>query len=77
MAHYLAARTAADGDAVNALAPGFVETAMLPGDPEELARGIPVGRLATPEEIADIAVALRNGYVTSHVFSIDGGAHPR
>jgi 3-oxoacyl-[acyl-carrier protein] reductase len=78
MAHYLAARTASDGVTVNVLAPGFVQTAMLPGDPQELARGIPVGRVGTPEEIADLAVAmLRNGYVTSHVFSIDGGAHPR
>jgi 3-oxoacyl-[acyl-carrier protein] reductase len=38
---------------------------------------VPVGRVGAPEEVADLAVAvLRNGYVTSHVFSVDGGMHP-
>ena len=75
---YLSARVAADGVTVNAIAPGFVETAMLPGDPAELGRGVPVGRVGRPEEAADLAVAiLRNGYITNHVFSVDGGMHPR
>ncbi|MGZ6617925.1 MAG: SDR family NAD(P)-dependent oxidoreductase [Solirubrobacteraceae bacterium] len=75
---YLSGRVAADGVTVNAIAPGFVETAMLPGDPAELGRGVPVGRVGRPEEAADLAVAiLRNGYVTNHVFSVDGGMHPR
>jgi len=75
---YLSARVAADGVTVNAIAPGFVETAMLPGDPTELGRGVPVGRVGRPEEAADLAVAiLRNGYITNHVFSVDGGMHPR
>jgi 3-oxoacyl-[acyl-carrier protein] reductase len=76
--HFLASRTARDGVTVNALAPGFVETAMLPGDPEDLARTIPVGRVGRPEEVADLALAiLRNAYLTSHVLSLDGGSHPR
>jgi 3-oxoacyl-[acyl-carrier protein] reductase len=76
--HFLASRTARDGVTVNALAPGFVETAMLPGDPEDLARTIPVGRVGRPEEVADLALAiLRNAYLTSHVMSLDGGSHPR
>jgi 3-oxoacyl-[acyl-carrier protein] reductase len=75
---YLSGRVAADGVTVNAIAPGFVETAMLPGDPAELGRGVPVGRVGRPEEAADLAVAiLRNGYITNHVFSVDGGMHPR
>jgi 3-oxoacyl-[acyl-carrier protein] reductase len=78
MAFYLANRTAAEGVTVNALAPGFVETAMLPADPEELGANVPVGRVGTPEEVADMAVAMiANGYVTGHVYSIDGGSHPR
>jgi 3-oxoacyl-[acyl-carrier protein] reductase len=77
LAHFLASRTAADGVTVNVLAPGFVETSMLPGDPSELGSSVPVGRVGAPEEVADLAVAvLRNGYVTSHVFSVDGGMHP-
>jgi 3-oxoacyl-[acyl-carrier protein] reductase len=39
---------------------------------------VPLGRVGTAQEVADLAVAmLRDGYVTSHVFSIDGGMHPR
>jgi 3-oxoacyl-[acyl-carrier protein] reductase len=35
-------------------------------------------RVGRPEEVADLALAiLRNAYVTNHVFTIDGGMHPR
>jgi 3-oxoacyl-[acyl-carrier protein] reductase len=76
--HYLAARVAPDGVTVNVIAPALIErTGMLPGDPGELASRVPVGRLGTPEEVADLALAvLRNGYVTNQVISIDGGIHP-
>ncbi len=78
LTYYLAGRVAADGVTVNAIAPGFVETAMLPGDPSELGRGVPVGRVGRPDEAADLAVAiLRNAYMTNHVVGIDGGMHPR
>jgi 3-oxoacyl-[acyl-carrier protein] reductase len=74
----LASRVAADGVTVNVLAPGFIETAMLPGDPQQLAKATPIGRVGRPEEVADLALAiLRNGYVTSLAFSIDGGMYPR
>jgi 3-oxoacyl-[acyl-carrier protein] reductase len=75
---FLSSRVAADGVTVNAVAPGFVETPMLPGDPSELGSRVPVGRVGRPEEVADLVVAiLRNGYVTNHVFPIDGGMHAR
>ena len=78
LTHFLAGRTAADGVTVNAIAPGFIETPMLPGDPAELAASVPVGRVGRPEEVADLCLSLiRNAYVTSHIFSIDGGMHPR
>jgi 3-oxoacyl-[acyl-carrier protein] reductase len=78
LAHFLANRVAADGVTVNVLAPGFIQTAMLPGDPHQLATATSVGRVGRPEEVADLALAiLRNGYVTSQVFSIDGGMYPR
>ena len=77
LAHFLASRTATDGVTVNVIAPGFINTSMLPGDPSQLGARVPVGRVGEPEEVADLAVAvLRNGYVTSHVFSVDGGMHP-
>jgi 3-oxoacyl-[acyl-carrier protein] reductase len=76
--HHLAARVAGDGVTVNAIAPALIEnTGMLPGDPDQLAKAVPIGRLGTPEEVADLALAvLRNGYVTSKVIAIDGGFHP-
>jgi 3-oxoacyl-[acyl-carrier protein] reductase len=77
LTHFLASRTALDGVTVNAIAPGFIETPMLPGDPVTLADRIPVGRVGRPEEVADLTLAiLRNGYLTNHVFSVDGGMHP-
>ena len=75
---FLSSRVASDGVTVNAVAPGFVETPMLPGDPSEMGARVPVGRVGRPEEVSDLVVAiLRNGYVTNHVFTIDGGMHPR
>ena len=69
---------ARDGVTVNALAPGFVDTDMLPGDPQELGQRVPVGRVGRPEEVADLAIAiLTNGYLTSKVLTIDGGAANR
>jgi 3-oxoacyl-[acyl-carrier protein] reductase len=78
LTHFLASRVAADGVTVNAIAPALIEeTGMLPGDPGELAARVPVGRLGTPGEVADLALALiRNGYVTNQVVSVDGGIHP-
>ncbi|QYC41203.1 3-oxoacyl-[acyl-carrier-protein] reductase FabG [Nonomuraea coxensis DSM 45129] len=77
LVHFLAARVAERGVTVNAVAPALIEgTAMLPG----AARPglVPVRRFGRPEEVADLALAvLRNGYVTSQVLSVDGGAYPR
>jgi 3-oxoacyl-[acyl-carrier protein] reductase len=79
LTHFLASRVAHDGVTVNVLAPALIEeTGMLPGDPGDLAQRVPVGRLGSPGEVADLALALlRNGYVTNQVVSIDGGMHPR
>ena len=79
LTHFLAPRVAADGVTVNAIAPALIEdTAMLPGDPGELTKGVPVARLGKPAEVADLALAmLRNGYLTSKVVTLDGGIHPR
>jgi 3-oxoacyl-[acyl-carrier protein] reductase len=79
LAHYLAARAAKHGVTVNVLAPALIEdTGMLPGDPSDLAKRIPVGRVGRPEEVADLAFAiLRNGYMTSQVVGLDGGIYPR
>jgi 3-oxoacyl-[acyl-carrier protein] reductase len=79
--HYLARRVAADGVTVNAIAPALIrDTGDLSdlGSVDELAAKVPVGRLGTPAEVADMALAmLRNGYLTNQVISLDGGMHPR
>jgi 3-oxoacyl-[acyl-carrier protein] reductase len=79
LTHWLASRLASDGVTVNALAPALIErTGMLPGSSEELRSRIPVGRLGTPDEVADLAIAvLRNGYLTNQVLGVDGGIYAR
>jgi 3-oxoacyl-[acyl-carrier protein] reductase len=80
LAHSLAATLAPHGITVNAIAPGLIMTDMLAGDPrlETLERGVPVGRLGQPAEVADVIVAVaRNAYMTGQTVSVDGGRYPR
>jgi 3-oxoacyl-[acyl-carrier protein] reductase len=79
LTHFLASRTAGEGVTVNAIAPALItDTAMLPGEPDELRQRVPVGRLGRPDEVADLALAmLRNPYLTNQVVSLDGGMYPR
>jgi 3-oxoacyl-[acyl-carrier protein] reductase len=65
---------------VNAVAPGFIDTAMTHGLPvdvkDTLLKQIPLGRLGTP---GDIAAAVRflvseeAAYITGHVLHVNGG----
>jgi 3-oxoacyl-[acyl-carrier protein] reductase len=85
LAKVLALELAADGIRVNALAPVATDTAMLPqflgpDDPERaraaFIAGIPLGRLAQPEDIADAAVFLSSDaarFLTGVVLPVDGG----
>lgn len=81
LTHHLAARVAADGVTVNALAPALIgDTKMFPVDPEtgDTPLDIPVGRAGHPAEVADMAIAmLSNGYLTNKVVTLDGGILPR
>jgi len=61
----------------NAVAPGFVDTAMtkaLDMEEEDITRVIPLGRMAKPEEIADaVAFFAASEYITGEVLKVDGG----
>ncbi|HEV7898622.1 MAG TPA: SDR family NAD(P)-dependent oxidoreductase [Planosporangium sp.] len=81
MTHFLASRVADEGVTVNAIAPALIGgTRMLPANPHDpgaLPLPIPVGRLGSTQEVADLALAmLRNGYLTNKVISLDGGLYP-
>jgi 3-oxoacyl-[acyl-carrier protein] reductase len=74
----LAAECGRRGVTVNALSPGFMETAMTDGASERFKAGmrekLPVPRFTTPDEVARaIGVFLDNDYVTGQVLSVDGG----
>ena len=70
---------------VNVLAPGIVQTDFNTGVwkdavvRERVMRGVPMGRLAVPEDVADVAVFLASDasrYMTGEVVSINGGWRP-
>ncbi len=66
------------GIRTGAIAPGFIATDMVASmKPEALAKmeaQIPLGRMGTPDEIAQtVAFIFENDYVTGRVFEIDGG----
>src|SRR3954465_4828277 len=65
---------------VNAVAPGFITTDMTDGLPDkikaEVKERVPVRRLGTPDDIADLVCYLAGpgaGYLTGQVIAVDGG----
>ena len=74
--HALAADGAVDGITVNLVAPALVDTTALRalGDRAALAARIPVGRLGTPEEVAEVVATLcQSPFVTGQTIHVDGG----
>lgn len=80
----LAVEMAREGVRVNGIAPGYIRTAQLlseenslgPAGAEKAADFIPMGRLGTPEDIADVAAFLASDnarYMTGQVLVVDGG----
>jgi 3-oxoacyl-[acyl-carrier protein] reductase len=79
--HHIAPRAAGHGVTVNTIAPALIGGTRIlptdPNDPETPPMPIPVGRLGTIDEVADLAVAiLQNGYLTNKTIAVDGGIVP-
>ncbi len=67
---------------VNAVAPGFITTAMTENLPEKikesLSAQIPMERFGTPEDIANAVVFLASetsGYITGQILAVNGGMY--
>ena len=80
MTKSLARELASRGITVNAVAPGFIETDMTAGLPEDvktsMAAGIPMARMGRPEDVANAVAFFASdeaGYVTGQVLCVDGG----
>lgn len=76
----VARELASRGIHVNAIAPGFIATDMTDAMPEDakkkMTETIPLKRIGTPKDIADMAVFLASDkadYITGQVFAVDGG----
>src|SRR5882672_4141180 len=64
----------------NAVAPGFIETAMTSGLGDDFKQNalkmIPLGRVGTPEDVANAVAFLASedaSYITGHVLNVNGG----
>ncbi len=78
----LARELASRNITVNAVAPGFIDTDMTSGLPEEhrqhMLSHVPLGRLGRPEEIAGVVAFLageEGGYVTGETLHVNGGMY--
>ena len=83
LAKAMARELAPDGIRANAVAPGMVDTELLVGKIDEagkrgVAQTTPLGRLATPLDIANACLFLASdlsAYITGVVLDVNGGLH--
>jgi len=76
----LAREVASRNITCNAVAPGFIETAMTAGLGDEFKQNavgmIPLGRVGSPEDVANAVAFLASdeaSYITGHVLNVNGG----
>jgi 3-oxoacyl-[acyl-carrier protein] reductase len=82
MAKALAREVASRGITVNVVAPGLIDTdmtrALAAGTSENWASQIPLGRLGTPEDVANTVCFLASdeaAYITGQVVAVNGGMY--
>jgi 3-oxoacyl-[acyl-carrier protein] reductase len=80
MARSIARELGSRSITANVVAPGFVDTDMTAALPEdrkkEILASVPLGRYASPEEVAGVVTWLASdagAYVTGAVIPVDGG----
>lgn len=80
IARTIAMEAAAAGVRCNAISPGFIDTPMLAGTPDDfkavMAARVPQGRIGRPEEAANVAAFLLSddaSHVTAQSWAVDGG----
>ena len=80
LAKSIAQEMGSKGIRANAIAPGFIETAMTAALPDDVraewCKKIPLRRGGTPEDVANVALFLASdlsSYVSGQVIQIDGG----
>jgi len=78
----IAKEYASRGITINAVAPGFIQTAMTDvlsdSVKEEMKRLIPLGRFGTVEDVANAVIFLaspHSGYITGQVIHVNGGMY--
>ncbi|MBZ5582054.1 MAG: 3-oxoacyl-[acyl-carrier-protein] reductase [Acidobacteriia bacterium] len=82
MTKSLAQEVGSRGITVNAVAPGYIQTDMTAGLPEELKQkmlaSIPLARMGNPADIANAVkflVSEEASYITGHVLAVNGGMY--
>ena len=74
--HSYASLLAREGITANVISPALIETEMLAGNLQADPGKIPVGRFGTPDEVADVVLAVaRNAYVTGQTIQVNGGIY--
>lgn len=82
LSNQLAVEWGSHGIRSNVVNPGMTRTPLtqarydLPGNTERMAAAIPVGRIASPQDIAEAVLFLasdRSAYISGHALDVDGG----
>jgi 3-oxoacyl-[acyl-carrier protein] reductase len=71
-----AARLAKEGVTVNAVAPSLIDTDMMNARRDQYAARIPLGRMGTPDEVAQaVLMVIGNDYMTGQTVQLNGGTN--